>query len=91
MCKCTPSIRTPFCGKGDCQWPEPEGEWAPWKDFAKELERLPIDEPPCKRCIYFNPRRRYVEGHYDGVEICTVREMNHDFSCFSPMEVRAKR
>ena len=21
MCKCTPEIRTPFCGKGDCQWP----------------------------------------------------------------------
>lgn len=27
MCKCTPTIRTPFCGRGDCQWPEqkPEG------------------------------------------------------------------
>lgn len=22
MCKCTPEIRTPFCGKGSCQWPE---------------------------------------------------------------------
>lgn len=22
MCKCTPSIRTPYCGKGDCVWPE---------------------------------------------------------------------
>ena len=22
MCKCTPEIRTPYCGKGDCQWPE---------------------------------------------------------------------
>lgn len=22
MCKCNPSIRTPFCGKGDCVWPE---------------------------------------------------------------------
>jgi hypothetical protein len=22
MCKCTPGIKTPFCGKGDCQWPE---------------------------------------------------------------------
>lgn len=22
MCKCTPAIRTPFCGKGDCQWPD---------------------------------------------------------------------
>ena len=22
MCKCTPSIRTPYCGKGDCVWPK---------------------------------------------------------------------
>lgn len=22
MCKCSPEIRTPYCGKGDCKWPE---------------------------------------------------------------------
>ncbi len=22
MCKCDPRKRTPFCGKGDCQWPK---------------------------------------------------------------------
>lgn len=22
MCKCTPEIKTPFCGKEDCQWPQ---------------------------------------------------------------------
>lgn len=21
MCQCTPEIRTPYCGKGDCVWP----------------------------------------------------------------------
>ena len=21
MCKCTLEIKTPFCGRGDCQWP----------------------------------------------------------------------
>lgn len=25
MCRCTPSIRTPFCGRGDCHPPRPEG------------------------------------------------------------------
>jgi hypothetical protein len=28
MCKCTPEIRTPFCGKPGCEWPhkkKPEG------------------------------------------------------------------
>ena len=23
MCKCTPSKRTPFCGKLGCEWPKP--------------------------------------------------------------------
>jgi len=23
MCKCTPGIKTPYCGKGDCRWPAP--------------------------------------------------------------------
>lgn len=22
MCQCTPNIRTPFCGKPGCEWPE---------------------------------------------------------------------
>lgn len=21
MCKCNPSLRTPFCGRGECRWP----------------------------------------------------------------------
>lgn len=25
MCKCTPEIRTPFCGKLDCEWPKEPG------------------------------------------------------------------
>jgi hypothetical protein len=24
MCKCTPEIRTPFCGKPGCEWPREE-------------------------------------------------------------------
>ncbi len=24
MCQCTPEIRTPFCGKPGCEWPEQE-------------------------------------------------------------------
>ena len=26
MCKCTPNIRTPYCGKGDCVWPNQKKE-----------------------------------------------------------------
>src|SRR5262245_5390307 len=24
MCKCTPELRTPFCGKPGCEWPKPQ-------------------------------------------------------------------
>lgn len=24
MCKCDPRMRTPYCGNGSCQWPEPD-------------------------------------------------------------------
>lgn len=33
MCKCDPRMRTPFCGKLDCQWPK-----------QVELPRCPIKE-----------------------------------------------
>lgn len=26
MCKCTPDIRTPFCGKTGCEWPENDAD-----------------------------------------------------------------
>lgn len=25
MCKCTPGIKTPYCGKPGCEWPKPNG------------------------------------------------------------------
>lgn len=35
MCKCTPEIRTPFCGKPGCEWPE---KWEQAETQMKELE-----------------------------------------------------
>lgn len=29
MCKCDPRMRTPFCGKGNCQWPKQKKRPAP--------------------------------------------------------------
>ena len=47
MCKCTPQIRTPYCGKGDCVWPhEKEGVRS---DRAEELK--PED---CPEAIYLD-------------------------------------
>jgi nicotinamide riboside kinase len=30
MCKCTPEIRTPFCGKPGCEWPQPTAVYKPF-------------------------------------------------------------
>lgn len=48
MCQCTPSIRTPFCGRGDCQWPDkkkPEGARPASDLFAPpDLKSLALPE-----------------------------------------------
>jgi len=40
MCQCTPGIKTPFCGKGTCQWPTPLGKrYDPLND-PREVRKL---------------------------------------------------
>ena len=38
MCKCTPNIRTPFCGHGDCVWPHKKKEGTRMDNVAKKAE-----------------------------------------------------
>lgn len=47
MCQCTPNIRTPFCGRGTCVWPDakPEGartdaneRYVPWSTVRALLD-----------------------------------------------------
>lgn len=70
--------------------------WQPWNDFEapfsprNAIETLPIREPPCKTCYYFQPKRTYrflgYEIIYDGVLICSLKcdDMMNDFSCYRP-------
>lgn len=37
MCKCTPEIRTPYCGAKDCEWPD-HGDAAPLVQPAESLQ-----------------------------------------------------
>jgi hypothetical protein len=39
MCRCDPRVRTPFCGRGDCQEPVPIGA-RPSETKAERVERL---------------------------------------------------
>jgi len=37
MCKCTPAIKTPFCGQPGCEWPDQKvGEFAGFKVLVRE-------------------------------------------------------
>jgi hypothetical protein len=38
MCKCTPEIRAPFCGKGDCVCPGSKKEGARMSEFDGDLD-----------------------------------------------------
>lgn len=40
MCKCTPSIRTAYCGKLGCEWPgsKPEGARVPSRTIIDDAE-----------------------------------------------------
>ena len=59
--------------------------WEPWKEYADDAEILPIEEPPCKYCIFWHPHREYNSmGSFTGIRCCTSYAMHHDFSCYSP-------
>lgn len=47
MCKCTPNIRTPFCGKSGCEWP------------TSEPKRLTLESDEHMRWIYDPYHRDY--------------------------------
>ena len=49
MCQCTPEIRTPFCGRGDCQEPKPSNV-RPLK-----LAEAPATEEPPTPFVYGQP------------------------------------
>jgi len=36
MCKCNPTIRTPYCGRGDCVWPHQKVRLTPNQRKARE-------------------------------------------------------
>lgn len=46
MCRCTPNMRTPFCGKPGCEWPAPAAPAAvsaPRVTTAAELDAKGLD------------------------------------------------
>jgi len=67
-------------------------EWKPWKTHKPKDPRplrLPIEEPPCKHCLFFYPiaktgfDEKSKAFRFSGVTICHAAEMFSDFSCFT--------
>lgn len=59
MCKCTPNIRTPFCGKLGCVWPEQKPQ--------------PKPDDACRWCGFTHgpqcPVVKSIEFYEDGVTV----------------------
>ena len=57
-----------------------------------EAETLPIKEPPCKHCYYWQPHRVYRAQQktgsleFKGVQCCVNDNMNGGFYCFVKRE-----
>jgi len=52
VCACTPTLRTPFCGKPGCQWPERE------KPHEKAHEKRPVTARPWRP---YRPKKRWTD------------------------------
>ena len=54
MCKCTPSKRTPYCGKPGCEWPPPE------------KSRFPRVDVVATRILNAKGNHKFRSGYSDG-------------------------
>lgn len=76
MCQCNPMMRTPFCGKGDCQWPKQnqsndEAERVMVSGWQKYLGPIPPKNTPINSMlaeIWEKQRDAYERGFREGRE-----------------------
>ena len=73
MCRCTPGIRTPFCGKPDCEWPEPltKKEWIPVSDKHHIEGKLGCN---CSEVISFSEGNQLLK--------CPVCSRRYHIQCY---------
>ena len=65
-------------------------KWDPWETYKDVKPYLiPIEEPPCKHCHYWNPMCVFnKDGEFTGIECCHAAELFSDFSCFVNKEAK---
>lgn len=75
MCKCTPEIKTPYCGKPGCQWP------GPYLDVKLGPDGQPIRIPPTPPIMTkINPDNCTHSGYYVGYGFEIVQSPDGPFS-----------
>jgi Phage ABA sandwich domain len=77
MCKCTPEIRTPYCGRPGCEWPpqEPPAEGSP----------RALDALVAEHVMGFRREKapRDYDGQHAGNDILVPPDVGGDF-CYPP-------
>jgi len=62
MCRCNPSIKTPYCGKENCKWPN---NWSLQQKYIKLLELSGISEQTVEEEIRKDTElKRLIEARY---------------------------
>jgi len=60
MCQCTPNIRTPYCGKEGCKWPEPVKHIIPNQALIAMTPSGPQEVPPHEEGYVHVPGHGYI-------------------------------
>ena len=75
MCRCTPNIRTPFCGRPGCEWPKQEPKqpppvkrpqvtgWVWGADGVGDEVKLTIRVPDEYREAFMARLMAWLDGH----------------------------
>lgn len=65
MCQCDPTCRTPYCGKGDCQWPPGSLEPEPVPPVPPDPLLRPIGEAFREMANILKQGMACVKKHHD--------------------------
>ena len=68
-------------------------KWEPWNEYdeVRGDPVLPIPEPPCKECYWWQPRQvihysaSMRSSNLDSIRCCWASNMHFDFSCYRSM------
>ena len=76
MCKCTPTIRTPFCGKPGCEWPSHSHHYTQNGTIQEEPVKTEIES--LKEQIEFLEKQMFTLSSDPNVPKDTIQMIKED-------------